>query len=75
MDKYIENDQLSPVFTLLAGGISILEVPQLKIELVKRGLITSGTESELKTRLIQYLNGESLPADFTPFEQKKHFNN
>lgn len=47
MDEYIGNDQLGPVFTLLTGGVSILEVPQLKVELAKRGLITSGTKSVL----------------------------
>ncbi|KAF0701941.1 jerky protein-like, partial [Aphis craccivora] len=50
-------------------GVNKLNKPQLISELNKRGLIDIGLIPELKNRLLKYLNGESLPTDFSVFEE------
>lgn len=66
-DQIIETDNI--VCILLASGVNKLNKQQLVSELNKRGLIDAGLVSELKTRLLKYLNGESLPTDFSAFEE------
>lgn len=61
------------IFTSLAETISNLNTEELKEGLNKRGLIDIGTEPELKTRLLQCLNGESIPSDFIAYEQRDFF--
>jgi len=68
-----ENEELNTpdntVCILLATGVNKLNKPQLISELNKRGLIDTGLVPELKNRLLKYLNGESLPTDFSAFEE------
>ncbi|VVC31192.1 Retrotransposon gag domain [Cinara cedri] len=52
----------------MAENVSNLDQKQMEIELTRRGLITSGTLSKLRTRLLQYLMGESIPTDFTKYK-------
>lgn len=59
-----------PTFTSFAEKICDLDKNQLILELTKRGLLIIGDIPELKTRLLHYLNGESLPSDFTTFEER-----
>jgi len=66
-DQIIDSD--NTVCILLATGVNKLNKPQLISELNKRGLIDTGLVPELKTRLLKYLNGESLPTDFSAFEE------
>ncbi|KAF0750021.1 jerky protein-like, partial [Aphis craccivora] len=68
-----ENEELNTpdntACILLATGVNKLNKPQLISELNKRGLIDTGLVPELKTRLLKYLNEESLPTDFSAFEE------
>lgn len=66
-DQLIDSD--NTVCILLATGVNKLNKPQLIAELNKRGLIDTGLVPELKNRLLKYLNGESLPTDFSAFEE------
>lgn len=66
----IPHTENNPVGSFLTSGVSTLEREQLISELSKRGLITSGTVPELKTRLLQYFNGEAIPSDYTAFEEQ-----
>ncbi|VVC33575.1 Retrotransposon gag domain,SAP domain,Zinc finger, CCHC-type [Cinara cedri] len=61
-------DPINSIFTPIAETVSNLDQKQIETELIKRGLITSGTLSELRTRLLQYLMGESIPTDFTKYK-------
>lgn len=61
-------DSTNPIFTPVAETVSKLDQNQIETELIKRGLITSGTLPELKTRFLQYLMGESIPTDFSKYE-------
>ncbi|VVC39308.1 SAP domain,Retrotransposon gag domain [Cinara cedri] len=58
----------NPNFTPVAETVSNLDQNQIETELIKRGLITSGTLSELRTRLLQYLMGKSIPTGFTKYK-------
>jgi len=63
------NTSENTVYILSATGVNKLNKPELISELNKRGLVNSGIVPELKIRLLKYLNGESLPTDYSAFEE------
>lgn len=60
----LENEIEEPIFASLSNEINKFKKPRLILELNKRNLNSIGTVTELKNRLLKYLNGESCSYDF-----------